>query len=121
MTYTKTVAVKTDWLQEVDGLTVAQAIVYLSTLNPDHVLSSELEGGDTHGVSIASNLYYEVPMSNAEILAYLEAHYQRQIADREKGKQYYIDRGQLDRVPQSEKLIADLQAKLQDARNKYGD
>lgn len=114
----KTIVVETDWLQEIDGMTVQKAIAYLSTLDPSHVLNYFMSG-DTHGVEIVSNVHYEVPMSNAEQLAKLEKHYLRQIAEREKGRQYYINRGQLDRLPVSDRLIAELQAKLEEARQKY--
>lgn len=118
--YTKTITQDIDWLRELSGLTVEKAIAYLQTLNPEHVLEYNLEGGDTHGVEVVSTVCYDVPMTNAEILAMLEKDYARKIAEREKGRQYYIDRGQLDRVPNSDRLIVELKEKLAQARAKYG-
>lgn len=119
--YTKTIVVNTDWLRDIDGMTVAGAIEYLQKLNPDHILSYSLEGGDTHGVDVSSELTYDVPMANKEILAQLESKYARQIAEREQGKQYYIDRGQLDRLPAIDKLITDIVQRRDEAREKYKD
>ena len=116
----KTIVLDINWLDAIDGMTVQKAIEYLSKLNPEHKLNYYMEG-DTHGCSVVANVYYDVPMTNAEQLAKLEKHYLRQIADREKGKQYYIDRGQLDRLPVVDKLIAELQLKLTEARHKYKD
>jgi len=121
MSYTKTINVDINWLGVIDGHTVEEAILYLQTLNKNYRLDAYLDGGDTHGVEIATRLCYDVPMTDAEILAYLEKDYARKIADRERGKQYYIDRGQLDRVPQSEMLILELQQKLADVRILYGE
>ena len=120
MSYTKTISVNTNWLDAIDGLKVADAIAYLQKLNSEYILTYSLEG-DTHGCSVEACLEYEQPMTNKEILAHLEEKYARQLAEREKGKQYYIDRGQLDRLPAVEKLIADIKAKREDARRKYGE
>lgn len=120
MNDTRSVTVHTNWLADIDGMTVANAIAYLQKLNPEHVLDYHLDGGDTHGVEVVSNLSYKVELTNAEQLVLLEQHYARQIAEREKGRQWYIDRGQHDRVPNSDRLIADLKAKLEEARKKYG-
>jgi len=120
MGYTKTITVDINWLDAIDGRTVEDAILYLQTLNKNYILDSYLDG-DTQGCEIVARLCYIVPMTNAEILARLENIFTKQIVDRERGKQYYINRGQLDRVPQSEMLILELQQKLADARAKYGE
>lgn len=117
--HTKTITQDIDWLNMIDGLTVAKAIEYLSKLEPEHVLSYNLEG-DTHGCQVEANVSYTVPMTNKEILEGLEKHYAKSIAQYEKGKQYYIDRGQLDRLPAVDRLIDGLKAKLDEARATYG-
>ena len=119
MTHTKTIAQDIDWLNAIDGRTVAKAIEYLSKLNPEHVLVYTLEG-DTHGVDVSSCVSYAVPMTNKEILEGLEKHYAVNIAMYEKNKNYYISSGQLDRVPIVDKLIDGLKTKLDEARAKYG-
>lgn len=43
------------WLDEVDGMTVAQIIEYLSKFNPDDKLTFDLDG-DTHGVDVESKV-----------------------------------------------------------------
>ena len=116
--YNKTLVDHSDWLSEIDGRTVAEAIAYLQTLDQTHRLDCYLEG-DTHGCDVVSRLLYDVPMTDAEIYARLEGIYLKQIADLERGRQYYINRGQLDRVPNSDKLIAELRAKLAEAKAKY--
>ena len=64
----KTVSVPTDWLNEITGRTVAHAIAYLSTLPPDHELSYWQSGGDDHGVEISSELSYQRPYTEQELV-----------------------------------------------------
>ncbi len=63
----KTVSVPTDWLNEINGRTVAHAIAYLSTLPPDHELNYWQSGGDDHGVEISSELTYQRPHTEQEL------------------------------------------------------
>ena len=63
----KTVSVPTDWLNEITGRTVANAIAYLSTLPPDHELTYWQSGGDDHGVEISSKLTYQRPYTEQEL------------------------------------------------------
>ena len=63
----KTESVPTDWLNEIDGRTVANAIAYLSTLPPDHELTYWQSGGDDHGVEISSELTYLRPYTEQEL------------------------------------------------------
>lgn len=51
--------IEIDWLDKVTGLTVADAIAYLSTLNQSYKLSAYPDGDDLHGVEQYSGLYYE--------------------------------------------------------------
>lgn len=62
----KTITLRTDWLDQVCGLTVAGAIEYLSTLDPNHKLNAFMDGGDTHGVELRSELYFERPYTEDE-------------------------------------------------------
>ncbi len=68
----KTISVPTDWLNEINGRTVANAIAYLSTLSPDHELNYWQSGGDDQGVEISSELTYQRPYTEQE-LAELDA------------------------------------------------
>jgi hypothetical protein len=118
--HTKTLVDKTDWLSEIDGRTVAFAIEYLKGLNKDYILNAYLDGGDTHGVEMASHLEYSVPMTDAEILVGLENVHAKQLAGYERSRLYYIDRNQLDRLPAVDKLIDDATSRIEEARKKYG-
>ena len=62
----KTISVPISWLAEIDGMSVADAITYLSTLPLDHILISVLEG-DTHGCDIRSELHYKRPYTTQEL------------------------------------------------------
>ena len=62
----KTISVPTDWLNEINGRTVADAIAYLSTLPPDHELTYWQSGGDDQGVEISSELTYQRPYTEQE-------------------------------------------------------
>lgn len=118
--YTKTISVNTNWLDAIDGKTVADAIAYLQTLNSEYILTYFLEG-DTHGCTVESFIEKQVPMANKEILEKLERQYTNSIANHKKSIRYFTDKGQLDRLPAVEKLIADIEAKREDARRKYGE
>jgi hypothetical protein len=118
MANTKTIEVKTNWLDAIDGMTVANAIEYLKTLDQSHTLDYSMEG-DTHGCSVESRLTYEVPKSNAEIYADLEKHYLKQIGQHEKSKAYYLSASRQDRADHVETLIAALRSKLEQAKGRY--
>ena len=82
----KTVSVPTDWLNEINGRTVANAIAYLSTLPPDHELSYWQSGGDDQGVEISSELTYQRPHTEQELAASRKAN---KIKDIERSITYY--------------------------------
>jgi len=63
----KTIQVPTDWLREIDGMTVADAVAYLQTLPQDHTLSYWQSAGDDHGVEISSELEYKRPYTEEEL------------------------------------------------------
>lgn len=85
----KTVSVPTDWLNEIDGRTVAHAIAYLRTLPPDHELSYWQSGGDDQGVEISSELTYQRPYTEQE-QAELDAQRKaKKIKDCERSIAYY--------------------------------
>lgn len=51
--------IEIDWLDKITGLTVSNAIAYLSTLDHSYKLSAYPDGDDLHGVEQYSGLYYE--------------------------------------------------------------
>ena len=55
----KTLTRNIDWLSDISGLTVEQAIEYLRTLQGSDILCVSLDG-DTHGVELGSDLEYKV-------------------------------------------------------------
>lgn len=116
--HTKTITVETNWLDEIDGMTVAQAIAYLQTLNPEHTLSYYMEG-DTHGCNVVSELHYAVPMTNEEIYAGIEKHFQKQIKYFQTSKERHIKNKQFQFAESCDKRISEFQAKLNEAKLKY--
>jgi hypothetical protein len=117
---TKTVSLDINWVDDICGLNVKSAIEYLQTLNPEHELSYYMEG-DTHGVEIIASVHYEVPLTKSEMLAKIDARYQKQIKHYEDAKKYYIERGQTDRLENCDKQIEILNEKWRVARQKYKD
>ena len=85
----KTVSVPTDWLNEIHGRTVANAIAYLSTLPPDHELSYWQSGGDDHGVEISSELTYQCPHTEQELAELAASRKAKKIKDCEASIAYY--------------------------------
>jgi hypothetical protein len=119
MTYTKTITQDIDWLNAIDGRTVAEAIGYLSKLNPEHVLNYSLEG-DTHGCRVEANVSYQVPMTNKEILEGLERRYLKQIEHYELALLAHTKANRKDRMASCEASLWDVRKKLAEARAKYG-
>lgn len=116
---TKTITIKTDWLSEIDGLTVEKAIAYLQTLNQSHVLNFYMDG-DTHGCEVVANLSYSVPMTNDEIYAQHEKHYTKEIALYEKALHENIKFNRPTRVASCEINLQRLRDKLGEIKAKYG-
>lgn len=85
----KTISVPTDWLNEITGRTVADAIAYLSTLPPDHELNYWQSGGDDHGVEISSELTYQLPYTEQELAEHAAMRKAKKIKDCEASIAYY--------------------------------
>lgn len=85
----KTVSVPTDWLNEINGRTVADAIAYLSTLPPDNKLNYWQSNGDDHGVEISSELTYERPYTEQELAELAALRKAKKIKDTERAIAYY--------------------------------
>lgn len=85
----KTISVPIDWLNEIDGRSVADAIAYLSTLPSDHKLNYWQSGGDDHGVEISSELTYERPYTEQELAELAAQRKAKRIKDYERSIAYY--------------------------------
>ena len=85
----KTVSVPTDWLNEISGRTVAHAIAYLSTLPPDHELNYWQSGGDDQGVEISSELSYQRPYTEQELVELAAERKAKKIEGIERSIAYY--------------------------------
>ena len=66
MTRTVVDNVDIDWLDNINGKTVADAIEYLKTLDQTLRLDAYLDGEDLHGIDLASQLSYERPETKQE-------------------------------------------------------
>ena len=85
----KTVSVPTDWLNEINGRSVADAIAYLSTLPSDHKLDYWQSNGDDHGVEISSELTYERPYTEQELAELAAQRKAKKVKDCESAIAYY--------------------------------
>lgn len=85
----KTISVPTDWLNEIVGRSVADAIAYLSTLPSDHKLDYWQSGGDDHGVEISSELTYERPYTEQELAELAAQRKAKKVKDYERSIAYY--------------------------------
>jgi hypothetical protein len=61
----KQISHNSDWLNEIDGSTVKEAIEYLQALNPGYRLNTSMTG-DTHGCNIETSLIEDVLMTDEE-------------------------------------------------------
>lgn len=85
----KAIKVSVDWLQEVDGLTVAKAIEYLQSLPDDHVLNYWQSAGDDQGVEISSGLVRYATYTERELKQLRVDHIERRVKDAERTLRYY--------------------------------
>ncbi len=85
----KTVSVPTDWLNEITGRTVANAIAYLSTLPSDHELNYWQNVGDDHGVEIRSELLCHRPHTEQELAELADMRKTKRIRDCKASIAYY--------------------------------
>lgn len=85
----KAISVPINWLNEINGLTVADAIVYLRTLPPDHALNYWQSGGDDQGVEISSNLIHHRPYTEQELAKLDAMRKAKQIQDIKRSITYY--------------------------------
>lgn len=115
----KTVSVPTDWLREIDGKSVADAIAFLSTLPSDHVLSYWQSGGDDQGVEISSELTYQSQYTDDELAELAERRKIKRIQDRKRAIAYYEEqqafhtrRGDLVRAESYKLLVAEYKLRL---------
>jgi hypothetical protein len=124
MTYTKTITQDIDWLNAIDGRTVKEAIEYLSTLSetlsPEHVLNYNLEG-NTYGCRVESDVSYEVPMTNKEVLEVLERRYLKEIEHYELALLAHTVANRKERMESCGASLWDVRKKLAEARAKYGE
>ena len=109
----------TDWLSQIDGLTVAEAIEYLQTLDQAQTLDYFMSGGDTHGVEVVSRLFRERKETEQELEAIQEQRKQREnkrLADAaayyERQAVFHANLGNADRSAQSRKQAAECIAKI---------
>ena len=66
---TTTDFIPTDWLDMIDGMFVKHAIEYLESLDPMARLNAYMDGGDTWGVELCSNLMIERQLTPEEVRA----------------------------------------------------
>ncbi len=85
----KAIKVSVDWLQEVDGLTVAKAIEYLQSLPDDHVLNYWQSAGDDQGVEISSGLVLYEPYTEQELKQQRVKRCGERIEKAERALRYY--------------------------------
>ena len=94
----KTLNRNVDWLCEISGLTVDEAIAYLHTLQGSDVLCVSLEG-DTYGVNLGSDLEYKVPYTKSELEQMAQDRKQKKISDVQKRIAHFEKLLRYDHIP----------------------
>ena len=115
--------IETNWLSEIDGATVEQAIEYLKTLNPADRLQTSLSG-DTHGVELEAYLEHDRPATELEVQKYRENlkkkkinDAQRQVDYLQKKYDYYVKVGNTNYMFMYSPMLAEAKVKLQELTN----
>lgn len=83
----KTICMPSSWLDDISGMTVADAIAYLSKLPQDHELNHWLEG-DTHGCSIRCELLRKRPYTPEELVEFQVQRKAKEVERLERQAQY---------------------------------
>lgn len=87
----KQISVESNWLNDIAGMKVSDAIEYLRRLPQDHRLAWCLEG-DTHGCQMECELILERPYTEQELAAESAQRKAKLIADCERSIEYYAQK-----------------------------
>lgn len=87
----KRIPVESNWLGDIDDMTVAEAVEYLKKLPQDHRLAWYLEG-DTHGCQVECHLVMERPYTPEELAEMAAQRKAKLIADCERSIEYYAQK-----------------------------
>ena len=109
--YTKQEKLSINWLEHVDGCTVADAIAYLQTLNPEYILNCWIEG-DTHGADLECGVYKVRPYTPLETWQAKQDMLLRNLDTYTKGMKYYKERKKFDQYLVSARRADEYIAKL---------
>lgn len=103
----KAVSVPIDWLRQIDGLSVADAIEFLSTLPPDHTLNYWQSAGDDQGVEIISGLMYKRPYTEQELAEMAAQRKAKKLKEMQASLAYYeTQRDYFRRVGESQRAAS---------------
>lgn len=114
----KQIPVPSNWLNDIDGMTVADAIAYLQTLPQDHRLEWYLEG-DTHGCDVECRLIFERPYTDEELAQMAAKRKAKRIADLKRSIDYYESKAsQWEAAGTQPKWVADYRLRAEQQRQK---
>lgn len=87
----KEISVPSNWIDEICGLSVADAITYLQKLPQDHKLYWWMEG-DTHGCQVECELVFERPYTEEELAQLAAERKAKKIKDAEAALAYNLEK-----------------------------
>lgn len=98
----KQVNIKTDWLNKINGKTVASAIEYLNTLDSDLGLFAYCDGEDLHGVELYSSLTKYEDYRKSELVQMTIGMLRKRLKQQNYSLKYYLDRNLHLRIVQTD-------------------
>lgn len=120
----KQISVESNWLNDIAGMKVADAIEYLRRLPQDHRLAWCLEG-DTHGCQMECELILERPYTEQELAAESAQRKAKQVASWERSVEYYsrkVEKYKAANLPgwveSNLKLLEHAKAKLEELKSR---
>lgn len=87
----KTVSINIDWLNNIDGMTVEQAVAHLQTMPSNYILNYWQSSGDDQGVEITSDLIYKRPYTEEELADIAVQRKNKKIKEIGKSLLYYVE------------------------------
>lgn len=120
MKYTKQAAQRINWLENVEGKTISDAIEYLLTLDKSCILGSWADAADDTGLRWGGEVYKVVPMTKGEEFEERTKHLRSRIIDYEKTmKSRYCQTPE--RQALYNQLVYDLKVKIEKIKSECKD
>jgi hypothetical protein len=110
--YQVTDTIESDWLHQIDGLSVADAIAYLQTLDPSLRLNAFCDGEDLHGIELGCSLLRDRDQTPEEAKAARLKYLNRELTTYTSALQRYTKENRQEGVDRATSKLAAFNAEI---------